>query len=203
MKIIFTGDKNSWNDLPEDFDGDILRAVRGKYLTLKDYPQALGGMSTLQKLNEIFTIEEERMEEYIDRYNLDEEERSFTAPKKNPDTIPPVPPLPTEPKTPEEEQNADKQRKLTEIEKANTLDKNLKLAQSEKPENKDKIEAAKNEREKLKAEVATKIQTIYKRALTDLENVENKLKVSGLSEEEKTKLEEQKNQINTAIGKIK
>ena len=201
MQIIFTGEESAWNNLPDDFDKDILRAVRGKYLTLKDNPRSLGGMTTLQKLNEIFTIEEEKKEEYLERYELDKEEKSFTAPRTN-NGVAPLP-VPTEPKTPEEEESAEKQRKLSEIEKASTVDKNLDIATKEQPQNKDKINAAKNEREKLKTEIATKIQSIYKKALTDLENVENKLKVSGLSEEEKTKLGEQKKQIETAIAKIK
>ena len=201
MQIIFTGEESAWNSLPDDFDKDILRAVRGKYLTLKDNPRSLGGMTTLQKLNEIFTIEEEKKEEYLERYELDKEEKSFTAPRTNNGVAPLA--VPTEPKTPEEEESAEKQRKLSEIEKASTVDKNLDIATKEQPQNKDKINAAKNEREKLKTEIATKIQSIYKKALTDLENVENKLKVSGLSEEEKTKLGEQKKQIETAIAKIK
>ena len=38
MKFIFTGEKDAWGELPNDMDRDTLRAVRGKYLTLRDNP---------------------------------------------------------------------------------------------------------------------------------------------------------------------
>ena len=75
MKLIFTGEKSAWDDLPEDFDHDIIKTIRGKYLTLNDNPRALGGMNTSQRLNEIFTIDENRKGEYITRYEDDQEER--------------------------------------------------------------------------------------------------------------------------------
>jgi len=94
MQIIFTGEESAWNNLPDDFDKDILRAVRGKYLTLKDNPRFLGGMTTLQKLNEIFTIEEVRKEEYLVRYEDAEEERDSEI--EIPQTIPEENQAPTE-----------------------------------------------------------------------------------------------------------
>ena len=94
MQIIFTGDKNAWNNLPDDFDKDILRAIRGKYLTLKDNPKSTGGMNSLQKLNEIFTIEEVRKEEYLVRYEDAEEERDSEI--EIPQTIPEENQAPTE-----------------------------------------------------------------------------------------------------------
>lgn len=186
MQIVFTGEESAWNNLPDDFEKDILRAVRGKYLTLKDNPRTLGGMTTLQKLNEIFTIEEDKKRDYLERYAIDREETGLMTPTGNNNGAPAL--SPSETQSPEEEEDAEKQRKLSEIEKANTIDKNLKLAENEQPRDQNKIDTAKNEREKLKTEIATKIQDIYKKALSDLENVENKLKVSGLSTEEKIKL---------------
>lgn len=39
MKFIFTGDEEVLKDLPEDIDQDTIKAVRGKYLTLRDNPR--------------------------------------------------------------------------------------------------------------------------------------------------------------------
>jgi hypothetical protein len=44
------------------------------------------------------------------------------------------------PQTPEEEQNAEKERKLSEIEKASTADKNLQEAKAETPLDAPKVE---------------------------------------------------------------
>lgn len=117
MKIIFTGEESAWEDLPEDFDQDILKAVRGKYLTLKDNPKALGGMNTLQKLKEIFTIEEDETEDYILRYEVDQGEKDA---ERNKPIIEPVRIL-TEPEKRAEEEK----QKITELEEAQKVDKEL------------------------------------------------------------------------------
>lgn len=126
MKIIFTGEESAWNDLPDDFDKDILRAVRGKYLTLKDNPRSLGGMTTLQKLNEIFTIEEGRTEEYLERY---EEEALIRKEEKiAPANV--VPPVLTE--VPKETTEAEKvEQEAQEIKSAQEADEKLIKAQKE------------------------------------------------------------------------
>ena len=85
MKLIFTGEKSAWDDLPEDFDHDIIKTIRGKYLTLQKNPKSLGGKTTLQRLNEIFTIDEDKKREYITRYEDDQEERET---KEKPETGP-------------------------------------------------------------------------------------------------------------------
>lgn len=105
MQIIFTGEESAWNNLPDDFDKDILKSVRGKYLTLKDNPRSLGGMTTLQKLNEIFTIEEEKKEEYLERYESDALNREETTSNTNiaPIVAPETPTEPTEAEKVEQE----------------------------------------------------------------------------------------------------
>jgi hypothetical protein len=125
MQIIFTGEESAWNNLPDDFDKDILRAVRGKYLTLKDNPRSLGGMTTLQKLNEIFTIEEEKKEEYLERYESDALNREETTSHTN---IAPI----VAPETPTEPTEAEKvEQEAQEIKSAQETDESLVKAQKE------------------------------------------------------------------------
>ncbi len=68
MKFIFTGEKDAWGELPNDMDRDTLRAVRGKYLTLRDNPWSITSITTTEKLSQIFNIEEGKKEGYITRY---------------------------------------------------------------------------------------------------------------------------------------
>ena len=83
MKFIFTGEEGTWDELPNDMDRDTLRAVRGKYLTLRDNPWSITSITTTEKLSQIFNIEEGRKEEYITRYEEErdkQEEQSQIAP---------------------------------------------------------------------------------------------------------------------------
>ena len=74
MKVIFSGDESSWGELPDDFDHSTLEAVRGKYLILRDSGKITGSMTVLEKLNEVFTIEEGRKYEYLEWYEKDKRE---------------------------------------------------------------------------------------------------------------------------------
>lgn len=179
MQIIFTGEESAWNNLPDDFDKDILRAVRGKYLTLKDNPRSLGGMTTLQKLNEIFTIEEEKKEEYLERYESDALNREETTSHTN---IAPI----VAPETPTEPTEAEKvEQEAQEIKSAQETDESLVKAQKEldeakalpdtNPEKKAKVETGEKNLESAKKSVSAIVDSSKKEVTEVLKKAENDL----------------------------
>jgi|GEM_PF-2979609 len=153
MKIVFTGEESAWNDLPDDFDTDILKAVRGKYLTLKDNPRSLGGMTTLQKLNEIFTIEENMRASYITLADYSEPE------------IPTSPNIPTSQTTTPEHIPTDEEIKKIEMEQIKTaqdadeklikMQKELDNANTISPAGSAKVAEAKTKFDEAKKSVGT------------------------------------------------
>lgn len=80
MKIIFTGDESAWENLPNDFDTSMLEAVRGKYLAMQDAPGSMSNMSTAEKLKELFTIEDDRKQDYIALYQSDRDAQALDNP---------------------------------------------------------------------------------------------------------------------------
>lgn len=76
ISLIFTGGNEvQWSEIPDSVDGDIIKLIRGKYLTLRDSRGTLAEMSTKEKLDAIFTIEEDKKGDYLTRYEEDKRER--------------------------------------------------------------------------------------------------------------------------------
>ncbi len=120
MKFIFTGDEEVLKDLPEDIDQDTIKAVRGKYLTLRDNPRMFWGMNTAEKLNAIFTIEEDQKNNYLIAYDYDQEARNQNESENTQQT--------TVVEAPEEERPETPQEKLDALDAAERADKKLEEA---------------------------------------------------------------------------
>lgn len=190
LKYIFTGDTKALEDIPESVDRNLLYALRGNYINLRKNPPK-DKMTAKDKLNAIFTIDEEKRSDYILMANADE--------------IAKIPPTPTNtPSTePEKPTGADKlAAEKTEIKNAGDMDDALVKAEKElteakvatagtEEERKKNVENAQNNVNAAKATIDGKVTESKKRVEDTLATTEQELKDINISiRQAKTKVVE-------------